>query len=74
MATALEVAQSRLDAHLAAELRILSAGQEGTIATRRRREAELADIRKAIADLQAEIANLQGAASGQSRLITGVPR
>ena len=74
MPTALEIAQTRLDAYLAAELRILSAGQEGSIATRRRRDAELAEIRKAIGDLQNEVAGLKSTASGESRLIMGIPR
>nr|WP_320132341.1 hypothetical protein [uncultured Holophaga sp.] len=74
MASALEIAQSRLDAYLAAEARILAAGQEGTMATRRRRDAELAEIRSAISDLQAEVSGLQDTAAGRSRMITVVPR
>ena len=74
MAAELETAQQRREAYLAAELRILSAGQEGTIATRRRREAELAEIRKAITELDARIASLKDTASGSSRLITVIPR
>ena len=73
MTTALETAQTRLAAYLKAEARILAAGQEGTVSTTRRRDAELAEIRRAIADLQREIEDLQGAASGESRLITVVP-
>lgn len=72
--TSFEIAQQRLDAYLAAEVRILAAGQEGTVATRRRRDAELAEIRRAISDLQTEVANLQNASTGLSRLHTVVPR
>ncbi len=72
MPTALETAQSRLDAYLARELSILTAGQETGIAGRRRRDADLVEVRRAIKKLQAEIADLnQGI--GQSRLHTGVP-
>jgi hypothetical protein len=67
--TPLEIAQARLDGYLAAEARILAAGQEGSQATRRRRDAELSEIRSAIKDLQREIADLQGAASGESRIV-----
>ena len=71
--TPLEIAQERLACYLEAETRILRAGQEGSQATRRRRDAELAEIRAAIKDLQREISDLQGSASGASRLITVVP-
>ena len=74
MATALETARQRLASYLEAESRILAAGQEGTIASRRRRDAELAEIRRAIKDLQSEVADMEGAASGASRFITVVPQ
>lgn len=74
MATALETARQRLASYLEAESRILAAGQEGSVASRRRRDAELAEIRRAIRDLQAEVADMEGAASGASRLITVVPQ
>lgn len=64
--TPLEIAQQRLQAYLDTEMAILTAGQEGSFATRRRREAELVEVRKGIAELQAEIAGLQG---GGSRLL-----
>lgn len=74
MPTDLETAQSRLDAYLARELAILSAGQEGSVGGRRRRDAELSEVRAAIKDLQTEIADLGGSSDGSSRLITVVPR
>ncbi|OQA33855.1 MAG: hypothetical protein BWY56_01974 [Acidobacteria bacterium ADurb.Bin340] len=74
MATALETARQRLASYLEAETRILTAGQQGSVATRSRRDAELAEIRKAIKELQAEVEALEGAASGSSSLITVVPR
>lgn len=64
MATALETAQSRLAAYLVRETAILNAGQEGSVAGRRRRDAELSEIRIAIKDLQAEIERLQSGTSG----------
>ena len=74
MATALETARQRLASYLEAETRILIAGQQGSVATRSRRDAELAEIRKAIKELQAEVEALEGAATGASSLITVVPR
>lgn len=73
MATPLEIAQGRLDAYIQREATILAAGQETHIDDRRRRDADLAEIRRAIKDLQNEVATLQGQASGTSRLIQGVP-
>lgn len=73
MGTPREVAQQRLDAYLQAEIAILTAGQEGTVGRGRRREAELVEVRRAIAELQAEIADYEAAARGGSRLITVVP-
>lgn len=74
MAAPLDLARQRLENYLQAESRILAAGQEGTFATRRRRDAELAEIRAAIRELKLEVADLEGAASGSSRLITVVPQ
>lgn len=74
MATALETARRRLASCLEAEARILSAGQASAVGTRSRRDAELAEIRKAIKELQAEVAALEDSASGVSSLITVVPR
>ena len=71
MATAREIAQQRLDAYLAAELAILASGQEGSIATRKRREADLSEIRRAIADLQEQIADLMQ--PNVARIRIGVP-
>ena len=74
MGTPLELARQRLESYLQAETRILAAGQEGTVASRRRRDAELTEIRAAIRELQMEIADLEGSASGGSRLLQVVPR
>jgi len=74
MATALESAQARLDAYIQAETAILTGGQEGRIAGRQWKKADLAEIRATIRQLQAEVDDLKGQASGQSRLYTGVPR
>lgn len=74
MSTRLESLQARLDKYLEAEAAILTAGQEGVNGSRRRREAELAEIRKAISDLEGQIANERAVASGDSRLVTVYPR
>ncbi len=74
MATALESAQARLDAYIAAELAVLTGGQEGRVAGRQWKKADLPEIRAAIKQLQAEVEDLKAQASGQSRLYTGVPR
>lgn len=52
--------QARLDLYLAAEARILTAGFSIQMDTRRRQEAELAEIRKAIAQLKAELVTESG--------------
>lgn len=66
--------QQRLDAYLAAEARILAAGFSVQYDTRRRQEAELAEIRKAIAALQADLAAEQSRhpARGSLRFVTTV--
>lgn len=69
MGTPLELARQRLESYIQAETRILAAGQEGTVASRRRRDAELTEIRSAIRELQQEIARLEGAAAGDSPFI-----
>lgn len=74
MPTALETAQSRLDAYLQAEAAILSGQQEGTVAGRKWRFADLSEIRAQITFLQNQVAGLQEKDSGQSRLYTAVPR
>ena len=74
MATALESAQTRLDAYIQAELAVLSGGQEGRVAGRQWKKADLPEIRAAIKDLQSEIDDLKSQSSGQSRLYTAVPR
>jgi predicted DNA-binding transcriptional regulator YafY len=74
MATALDTARQRLASYLEAEARILSAGQASAVGTRNRRDAELEAVRKAIKELQSEVAALEDSASGVSSLITVVPR
>lgn len=74
MTTDLERAQSRLALYYAAEAAILSGAQEYTIEGRRVRKADLPTIQEAIRELKSEVADLQGAASGTSRLITVVPQ
>jgi hypothetical protein len=74
MPTALETAQTRLTAYLQAEASILAGTQESTIAGRRYRFADLAEIRAQIKALQIEVSGLTEQASGQSRLYTAVPR
>ena len=71
MATALETAQTRLDAYLAREVAILSAGQDTAVASRRRRDADLSEIRAAIKELQAEIERL-GAGGSAGRIYYNV--
>ncbi len=52
--------QQRLDNYLAAEARILQKGFSLQYEARRRQEAELSDIQKAIRELKAELAAEQG--------------
>lgn len=52
--------QQRLDNYLAAEARILTTGLSWRLDLRQRQEAELAEIRKAIASLQSQLAAEQG--------------
>ena len=74
MPSDLDTARTRLDLYLQREASILAAGQETFIAGRKRRDAELAEVRAAISQLQAEIQTLEAAASGGSRLYQAVPR
>lgn len=55
--------QQRLDAYLAAEARILSAGFSVRLSERQRQEAELATIQKAIKELEARLAVETGGGS-----------
>ncbi|MDH7453571.1 hypothetical protein QF205_10905 [Luteimonas composti] len=64
----MSTAQERLDLYLAAEARILTAGFSVQLDVRRRQEAELAEIRKAIASLQREVAAEQGPRPGRGSL------
>lgn len=52
--------QARLDLYLAAEARILTAGFSIQLDVRRRQEAELAEIRKAISQLQSDLVTESG--------------
>lgn len=67
-----EQTQARLDAYLAAELKILTGGQEYVIGqgatARRLTRADLPGVQKAIAELRAEIALLDAAAQGPRRI------
>lgn len=74
MATDLETAQTRLAAYQQAETDILLGGQEGMVAGRKWKKADLPAIQQAIRDLKLEIADLTESAQGQCRLHTGVPR
>lgn len=60
--------QARLDRYLEAEARILTAGFSVQYDVRRRQEAELSEIRKAIADLKAELAAESAGSSSRSSL------
>lgn len=56
--------QQRLDLYLAAEARILTAGLSWRVDIRQRQEAELAQVRKAIAELQAQLIRENGRGRG----------
>lgn len=60
--------QSRLDLYKAAEARILTAGFSVRLDVRQRQEADLAEIRKAIATLTAQLAAEQGRSTTRSSL------
>ncbi|MFN3310100.1 MAG: hypothetical protein ACK40R_00140 [Thermomonas sp.] len=60
--------QARLDAYKAAELRILTAGFSWRYDIRQRQEAELSEIRKAIAQLTAQLSAEQGRSTSSSSL------
>ncbi len=64
--------QTRLDTYLAAEARILTVGFSVQFDIRRRQEAELSEIRKAIRELQAQLAAEQGTSGGSLRFRTAV--
>jgi len=67
-----EQLQARLDAYLAAEVKILK-GQEYVIGqgetARRLRRADLVEVRAAIEQLQAQIDNIDNAAAGRRRVL-----
>lgn len=60
--------QQRLDNYLAAEARILTRGFSMRHGERQRQEAELAEIRKAIVQLKAELASETNTAPVRSSL------
>lgn len=60
--------QQRLDNYLAAEARILERGLSLQYEARRREEANLADIQKAIRQLKAELAAEQGTSTSHGSL------
>jgi len=66
-------AQARLDAYLAAEIKVL-AGQSYEIAGRKLTRADLAEIRAGIEICNEQLANLSRRAAGQSRAYTVVAR
>lgn len=64
--------QQRLDAYLAAEARILQCGLSNRLDVRQRQEADLAEIRRAIADLQGQLAREASRGCGSLRYKTAV--
>jgi hypothetical protein len=60
--------QARLDAYLAREAAILAQGQSVRFGERQLIDAELAEVRRAISDLQSQIRRETAAASGRSSL------
>jgi len=64
--------QERLDLYYAAEARILSAGFSVRFDIRQRQEAELATIRKGIAQLEAQIGGGKAGGGGSLRYRTAV--
>lgn len=61
----LQLTKDRLAAYYAAELAVLS-GQEYRIGTRSLRRADLPEVRKAINALEAQVQQLEDAASGNT--------
>lgn len=60
--------QTRLDAYKAAEARILAGGQSFRYAERQLQQAELAQIRKAIDQLESQLARESAALAGRGGL------
>lgn len=60
--------QTRLDAYKAAEARILAGGQSLRFSERQLQQAELAEIRKAITQLEAQLQREADAAAGRGSL------
>lgn len=58
--------QERLDAYKAAEARILAGGQSLRYAERQLQQAELAEIRKAISQLESQLQRETDAAAGRT--------
>jgi len=57
--------QEQLDAAINARQRILTSGQELSVSDMRKRSADLAQVNKTIASLQAQLANATAAAAGR---------
>lgn len=72
-----EQLQTRLDAYIAAELRILQAGQQEQVGdgstARARTRADLDAVRKQIEVLSAQIASIDQAAAGRGRIVYARP-
>lgn len=68
----MSITQQRLDAYIAAEARILSAGLSVRLAERQLQEAELAQIRAGIEALQRQLAVERSGGRGSLRYTTVV--
>lgn len=72
-----EQLQTRLDAYIAAELRILQAGQQETVGdgstARARQRADIESVRKQIDILSAQIAQFDQASAGRGRIVYARP-
>lgn len=64
----MSITQTRLDTYVAAEARILARGAGMRFGERQKQEAELETIRKAIAQLQQQLARETAAAAGHGSL------
>lgn len=77
MATRLETLQSRLEAYLAAEARILQHGQESAVSGgadgRMTKRGNLAEIRTAIKNLETDIATETAKVGRRSRSVSMTP-
>lgn len=62
----MSIAQTRLDAYIAAEAKILARGASLRLGDRQKQEAELREIRLAISQLQGQIAREASTGAGGS--------